>query len=84
MKKDYKISFVLGKEFLDDFSEKQKLEKRTIFIMDCKSKKHAKKRFWKLLKKYHWIIREYTYEDYKTDTILREDPEYFNEQEYPS
>tara|TARA_R100001126_G_C4729801_1_gene103305 strand:+ start:185 stop:421 length:237 start_codon:yes stop_codon:yes gene_type:complete len=78
MKKDYKISFIMGKEFFDELGMKSTI------IQNCKSKKHAKRKFKKLLKKNWFTIREYTYEDYKTDTILREDSDYFNEQEYPS
>lgn len=46
--------------------------------------KHAKKKWKKLLKKNWFNVKEYTYEDYKRDKILEEDPDYFNEQEYPS
>ena len=78
MKKDYKISFIMGEEFFDDYG------KKSIIIQDCKSKKHAKKKWKKLLKKNWFNVKEYTYEDDKRDKILEEDPDYFNEQEYPS
>ena len=77
MKKDYKISFVLGKEFFDDYS------KKSTIILNCKSKKHAKRKWKKLLKKYRFDVTEYTYEDYEEDRILAKDPNYFDD-DFPS